>query len=125
MNATNLQSTQKESNRQAPHANLGPLERLASLALGAVGLNILWRKRPALLGLMLTSGLLLYRGISGHSPLYQFWGIDPPTRNRRRKGTSSERFAKEDDVIPDSILENPVDEASWESFPASDPPATW
>ena len=97
--------------------NLHPFERISSLALGALGLGVLWRRRPGILGLTVLSAFLIWRGVTGHSPLYAL--IDVDTRSKPQLASDGDH-----DAAPGSTLSNPVDEASRESFPASDPPAT-
>lgn len=108
------------SNLTEPQPNLHSIERTFSLALGALGLGILWRRRPAILGLTAMSVFLLWRGATGRCLLYAPSGFDA--------GSQSKQEAFRDHDAPpaaDVRLPNPVDEASRESFPASDPPATW
>lgn len=90
----------------AEYQNVGDAERAAS-TLGGVGLLVYGLTRGTMLGsaLALLGGALAYRGIGGHCPVYDALGID--TRSPRR-----ERH-------PDEV----VQQASEESFPASDAPA--
>jgi uncharacterized membrane protein len=93
-----------------PVVNVGRAERwVSSLAGGALALYGLVRRRTPLGGGLLAAlgGSLLYRGVSGHCPLYAAMGVD--TSGARR--SDAERAA---DV---------VDQSSEDSFPASDPPA--
>jgi uncharacterized membrane protein len=90
--------------------NVGEVERIASLAIGAgftlYGLrylNSLWG--AAALGL---GGSLIYRGASGRCLTYCALGIS--TRDQSTADNSPSHSAE-------------IDEASEESFPASDPPA--
>jgi|RhiMetdeSRZDD1v2_1073273.scaffolds.fasta_scaffold1464017_2 uncharacterized membrane protein len=90
----------------AGRANVGETERWASgIAGGALALYGLAGRRSLFGGLLAAlGGSLLYRGISGHCPLYGALGVD----------TRGERRDRSDDV---------VQQASEESFPASDAPA--
>jgi hypothetical protein len=89
--------------------NIGSTERIGSAALGAVlvGRALL---RPSFGRVILGLGgaALLQRGLSGYCALYRTLGMstaEPDHANRR------------------SVRYDPVDEASDESFPASDPPS--
>jgi hypothetical protein len=84
--------------------NVGQLERWASCGLGALLVAGAIARRSLTLGFV--GCALLARGLTGHSALYEQLGIDTA---RRPEQQSNERDA--------------VDEASWESFPASDPPS--
>jgi hypothetical protein len=90
-------------------ANVGTAERIGSAALGAllVGRALL---RPSFGRLMLGLGgaALIQRGLSGHCGLYRTLGMSTAESDRARLG---------------SVRDDPVDEASDESFPASDPPS--
>jgi hypothetical protein len=85
--------------------NVGNVERWASaMAGGALALYAVARRSvPAALGALVGAGLL-YRGVSGHCPVYGTLGIDTADR----------------DGDPGSDL---VDTSSEDSFPASDSPA--
>lgn len=91
---------------RAGEANVGETERWASgIAGGALALYGLAGRRSLFGGLLAAlGGTLLYRGISGHCPLYAALGVDTGGRAGQRS----------DDV---------VQQASEESFPASDAPA--
>lgn len=56
--------------------NIGVIERLASLAVGAVVVLLIARRLLLYLGLAVVSGYLLYRGASGYCPLYASEQID-------------------------------------------------
>ena len=89
--------------------NVGTAERVGSAALGAllVGRALL---RPSFGRLMLGLGgaALIRRGLSGYCGLYQSLGVSTAGSDRDRR---------------DYVHDDPVEEASDESFPASDPPS--
>ncbi|PWC79306.1 hypothetical protein TSH64_06965 [Azospirillum sp. TSH64] len=109
--------------------NVGHNERLASLA-GGVVLAVLGLRRPNWTGaaMALAGGALVARGLTGYCPgkaMLADWshndraafpaqdvehGIDPYSRHPG-------------DIYQESCEEEIVDEASQESFPASDPPS--
>lgn len=63
--------------------NVGVLERLASLAVGATVLLLIVRRFLLYGGLLVAGGYLLYRGVTGYCPLYASEQID--TRHWRPK----------------------------------------
>jgi uncharacterized membrane protein len=85
------------------HRNVGPTERWASMIAGGA-LALYGLSRRSLGGGILASigAGLAYRGITGHCPAYEALGID----------TAGGR-----------VDDSRVQEASEESFPASDAPA--
>ena len=89
--------------------NVGIVERIGSAALGAllVGRALL---RPSFGRVILGLGgaALVKRGMSGHCSLYRSRGMNT---------------AESDNAGRDAFHDDPVDEASDESFPASDPPS--
>ena len=92
-----------------PEVNVGTAERVGSAAIGAVlvGRALL---RPSLGRVLLGLGgaALIQRGVSGYCGLYQALG-------RNTAGVDATRR------LP--VHDDPVDQASDESFPASDPPS--
>ena len=90
---------------RAGERNVGEAERWTSaITGGALALYGLAGRRSLFGGLLAAlGGSLLYRGVTGHCPMYGALGID--TR-------------RHDEQQPDV-----VEQASEESFPASDPPA--
>jgi uncharacterized membrane protein len=89
--------------------NVGSAERIGSAALGAllVGRALL---RPSIGRVILGLGgaALIQRGLSGHCSLYRSIGMNTAESGGTRR---------------DAFRDDPVDEASDESFPASDPPS--
>jgi Inner membrane protein YgaP-like, transmembrane domain len=89
--------------------NVGTVERIGSAALGAllVGRALL---RPSFGRVILGLGgaALIQRGLSGYCGLYRTLGMDT---------------AKPDHPNRISLQDDSVEEASEESFPASDPPS--
>jgi hypothetical protein len=96
------------SSDEGSHTNVGTAERIGSAVLGAllVGRALL---RPSFGRLVLGLGgaALIQRGLAGYCGLYQKLGMNTAGRRHRR------RINEED----------PVELASDESFPASDPPS--
>ena len=89
--------------------NVGTAERIGSAVAGTflVGRALLRPSIGRLIAAVVGAGLL-QRGITGHCAMYQALGMNTADEN-----TASRR----------AIVDDPVQEASEESFPASDPPA--
>jgi hypothetical protein len=112
--------------------NVGRLERIASLAGGALALAGFLRTRSVgRLPLALAAGGLLLRGATGYCPLNAALGRDVAEHGNGFPHTSaadivSDRGAARTVHVPEGDWTDEKDlvqEASEESFPASDPPA--
>lgn len=125
--------------------NVGNIERLVSILVGAIGLLMLSRRLFVYVTLALLSGYLLFRGITGRCGLYARANIDtrgqddfvtgmrstdmPGATNSMRTSAPADRIGAGDAAeggmdswMEGARAEDPVEQASWESFPASDPP---
>ena len=125
--------------------NVGNIERLVSILIGGIGLLMLSRKLFVYVTLAALSGYLLFRGITGRCALYARANIDTrgqddfvaSIRDAQMRATASSTHASTpEDRIGSGDSEHseierwmereravdPVEQASWESFPASDPP---
>jgi hypothetical protein len=109
---------------QSTLVNVDANERLLSLIGGGLlALYGLMRLSWIPFVMLLSGGYLLYRGLKGHCYLYQALGINRAIDYLRRVGEAvqEDRFSN---VPPPSVERGDVvTEASWESFPTSDPPA--
>jgi hypothetical protein len=75
----------------------------------------------------------MYRGLTGHCPAYEKMNINTAELDSTGSQAFPANFEREEQLHgapekkvnqtlnPDSM----VDESVWESFPASDPPASW
>jgi hypothetical protein len=121
MKDTNMREQRMMS--QSTLVNVDANERLLSLIGG--GLLVLYgliRLSWVPFAMLLSGGYLLYRGLKGHCYLYQALGINRAIDLRRvREVAREDHFSN---VAPSSVERGDVvTEASWQSFPASDPPA--
>lgn len=108
-----------EGNRLMQPANVHPVERLASLIIGGGLLLWIGRRFVAVVSLTALAAYLLYRGVSGRCFLYEAAAIDTTNGKEGVFGAASNRGGSPRSTRP----RDKVDQSSWESFPASDPPA--
>ncbi len=109
--------------------NVGHTERLASLIGGGV-LAVLGMRRPTVAGaaMALAGGALVARGLTGYCPvkgaLEDWSGHDRRAIPAQDVDEGRDRFSRHPgDIYSSACDEELVDEASKESFPASDPPS--
>ena len=125
--------------------NVGNIERTVSILAGAVGLLLLSRRLFVYVSLALISAYAIYRGVTGRCALYTRANIN----TRGQDGLLAEAAATVGSVrsagssVVDRIgdyageqseqgeiekwmererAQDQVEQSSWESFPASDPP---
>jgi len=110
--------------------NVGHTERLLSLVGGGV-LAVLGMRRPNMTGaaMALAGGALVARGLTGYCPMkgmIQDWRGHDDRRAIPNQDIDDGRHAfsrHPGDIYSSACDEELVDEASKESFPASDPPS--
>jgi uncharacterized membrane protein len=101
--------------------NVDKNERLLSVLGGSVlTLFGLTRLPLTAVAAILAGGYLLYRGVTGHCYAYEAMNINRAIVDRRDR-IEEERFSNE--PPPSVEASDEVVEASWESFPTSDPPS--
>jgi hypothetical protein len=122
------ESHQAESSPVAnPSLNVHPVERGLSLLIGAMLLFWLGRRLLAVAALAGLAGFLIYRGLRGFCPLYELAQVNTAVARQNGAFGQGQSGAMEDPMARDLRHERQrdlVEEQSWESFPASDPPAT-
>jgi hypothetical protein len=105
--------------------NVGNTERWISTlgggALLAWGLGRIQRKSPLAAALALGGAALLFRGTTGHCPIYQAFDMD--TADGDKKLFRGKWPLPEGARLIKPGKNDVVEEASEESFPASDPPS--
>jgi hypothetical protein len=133
-----------DSELSARQMNVGSIERLVSILVGAIGLLMLSRRLFVYVTLAALSGYLLFRGITGRCALYARANIDTrgqedfvaTIRDAGVRAANDAHASAPADRIGEGDSEDseiarwmeseraidPVEQASWESFPASDPP---
>lgn len=103
--------------------NVGRDERFLSMAAGGVLALYGFLRLPLSAVLLLGSGAyLFYRGFTGRCLVYEKAGIDTAVDLLHQFQNGTNTFANNN--VPRSVeLGDEVTEASWESFPTSDPPS--
>lgn len=128
-----------ESGVAQAQMNVGNIERMASILAGAVGLLLLSRRLFVYVSLALISAYLVYRGVTGRCALYSRANINTRSQDELLAGASenmrsagaamADRIGADESEVGEiehwmerKRSQDQVEEASWESFPASDPP---
>jgi uncharacterized membrane protein len=108
---------------QTEPKNLDMQERRLSMLVGGGMVLFGLLRRPSLAGLFRVTGggYLLYRGLTGHCLIYEIIGLNP------RQQSNEYQIRAADEAHPEHTIDlnSQVDEALWETFPASDPPSTY
>jgi hypothetical protein len=122
-----------------PAMNVGNIERTVSILAGAVGLLLLSRRLFVYVSQALISAYAIYRGVTGRCALYERAKINTrgqdglvaeATQELRaagaqmvdRIGADETEAAEIEKWIERERAQDMVEQSSWESFPASDPP---
>lgn len=113
---------------KAGGVNMLPHERLAALAGGGALFLYAVRRYPLGLLLALAGGALVLSGLTGYCALYARLGVEGARRalrveQRIRELQHRESLPQTESGRGKDGFTDPVDQAGWESFPASDPPA--
>jgi hypothetical protein len=100
--------------------NISDWERIASGLGGAALLGYGLARRPSIASALMAVGgvVLLERGLTGHCPLYHTLGV-----NTRSDGAMQRRATRGTGKRGERSIRDIIDQASEESFPASDPPS--
>jgi len=124
-----LEGEQQVDQEERPsEAKISRGERIVSLAAGGVLLGLCAPRLVRSLALPVAAGYLLYRGSTGQCPLSNsLLGKGKSTGEASAPSTAPSSTASPSSAgteqPSDASVENEVDEAAWESFPASDPPS--
>ena len=117
--------------------NVGNIERTVSILAGAVGLLLLSRRLFVYVTLALLSAYAIYRGVTGRCALYTRANINTRGQdgllpaamsNMQNSGSSLVNRVEETEAteiekwMEQERAQDQVEQSSWESFPASDPP---
>jgi hypothetical protein len=109
--------------RSSEALNVPTNERLVSIVAGFL-LTLLGIARLPLsaLAMIFGGGYLLYRGFNGRCAVYRALDIQR-MGSPARQPQPRRRGVRVNEVPPAGAVGDEVTEASWESFPTSDPPA--
>ena len=117
--------------------NVGNIERTVSILAGAVGLLLLSRRLFVYVTLALLSAYAIYRGVTGRCALYTRANINTrgqdgllagSMNNMQNSAASLVNRVEETEAteiekwMEQERAQDQVEQSSWESFPASDPP---
>ncbi len=122
-----------------PPMNVGNIERTVSILAGAVGLLLLSRRLFVYVTLALLSAYAIYRGVTGRCALYTRANINTRGQDGLVAGAMSDLSTSATNVadrigaddteageiekwMEQERAQDLVEQSSWESFPASDPP---
>jgi hypothetical protein len=103
-------------------STIGAGDRILSLVIGLIGIASLPRSAFLYIGASLMSGYLIYRAVTGDCPVGR--SLQEPIRNFMHSVQNNGDRQVERFPSLHSEKDN-VDETSADSFPASDPPASW
>jgi len=97
--APRTEAENREAETSAKQVNVGDLERYASLiAGGALTLNCLFRPTLASMAIGYAGAYLVYRGLTGHCPIYRGLGVNT-ARRQGPKPVSDRGFKVERSIV--------------------------